>query len=74
MPAVAGNPRRSSSRLSVLPAFVVEPLRVLFCYWQICLAKPAEFFAQFYLTKPELAEKDCSPGSFLPLSERPSQN
>jgi hypothetical protein len=38
------------------------------------LAKPAEFFAQFFLTKPELAEADFPGAAFSALSERQSQN
>jgi hypothetical protein len=40
----------------------------------LCLAKLAEFFAQSFLTKPESAEEEFPRGSFLPLSERRSQN
>lgn len=43
---------------------MVEPLRILFCYWQICLAKPAEFFAQFFLTKSESVEEGFPGAAF----------
>jgi hypothetical protein len=71
LPAVAHGLRLLFFGIGVFRGFVAKPLRVLFYYCQICLAKPAEIFAQFFLTKSESVEQDVfSRHSFLPLSER----
>jgi hypothetical protein len=70
-PRPAGSKSTGKTRLT---SEAMQPSAAQKMFAFLCLAKLAEFFAQSFLTKPESVEEEFPRGSFLPLSERRSQN